>query len=117
MKRFLKKFCATLLIVTLMTTLVQDVAKAEENTQSSNNTLAIGSDTSSLQPVSSTTDLQSSDNSSDNNQTDIPKSQPTALYELTDKREVNVKQFMMSDNTIQAVVYTEPVHYKENGTL
>ena len=47
MTRFFKKFCATLLIVTLVTTLVQDVAKAEENTQSSNNTLATGSDTSS----------------------------------------------------------------------
>lgn len=39
----------------------------------------------------------------------------TILCELVEKREENVKHFLMSNNAIQAVMYSEPVHYKEGG--
>lgn len=37
------------------------------------------------------------------------------LQELEEYRTIDTKQFLMSDNTIQAVMYNEPVHYEENG--
>lgn len=41
--------------------------------------------------------------------------EPYALQELDEYRTANTKQFLMSDNSIQAVMYNEPVHYNENG--
>lgn len=41
--------------------------------------------------------------------------EPYILQELEEYRTINTKQFLMSDNTIQAVMYNEPVHYEENG--
>ena len=36
------------------------------------------------------------------------------LEELPEYRTENSKRFLMSDNSIKAVVYSEPVHYEEN---
>lgn len=41
--------------------------------------------------------------------------EPYILQELEEYRTIDTKQFLMSDNTIQAVMYNEPVHYEENG--
>lgn len=46
---------------------------------------------------------------------DIQKEQPYILQELEENRTINTKQFLMNDNTVQAVMYNEPVHYEENG--
>lgn len=45
----------------------------------------------------------------------ISEIQPYVLLELEEYRDFNTKQFLMSDNTIKAIVYNEPVHYFENG--
>lgn len=37
------------------------------------------------------------------------------LKEVVEKREENVKHFLMSDGTYQAVMYKGPVHYSKNG--
>lgn len=37
------------------------------------------------------------------------------LMELEDQREASVKHFLMSDNSVRAVVYAQPVHYEEDG--
>ena len=44
-----------------------------------------------------------------------PETEPTIVGELEDRREANVKQFLMSDGSISAAVYGDPVHYEENG--
>lgn len=46
---------------------------------------------------------------------DIQEEQPYILQELEENRTINTKQFLMNDNTVQAVMYNEPVHYEENG--
>lgn len=46
---------------------------------------------------------------------DEDEMEPYILQELEEYRTIDTKQFLMSDNTIQAVMYNEPVHYKENG--
>ena len=38
---------------------------------------------------------------------------PTPLYEIEARRERNVKHFMMSDGTIQAIAYGDAVHRKD----
>ncbi len=44
--------------------------------------------------------------------------EPYIIGELVEKRESNVKHFRMSDGTINAVYYTQSVHYEdENGDL
>ncbi len=37
------------------------------------------------------------------------------IEECTELREENLKQFRMSDGTIQAAYYSEPVHFEQNG--
>lgn len=37
------------------------------------------------------------------------------VMELEDKRDENAKQFLLSDHSVQAVIYAQPVHYLENG--
>ena len=37
------------------------------------------------------------------------------MGEITDKRDANVKQFMLSDGTFEAVEYQYPVHYQKDG--
>lgn len=39
------------------------------------------------------------------------------VMELEDKRDENTKQFLLSDHSVQAVIYAQPVHYLENGEL
>lgn len=46
---------------------------------------------------------------------DASDKQAVILSELTEKREENVKQFLMSDGTFLAATYATPVHYEENG--
>lgn len=41
--------------------------------------------------------------------------EPTVLYELEAEREENVKHFLMSNHQVQAVMYSEPVHYQKDG--
>ena len=40
---------------------------------------------------------------------------PEILAEEVSLREENVKHFRMSDGTVQAVQYAEPVHYEQDG--
>ncbi|MDT8719769.1 hypothetical protein IAI10_24420, partial [Clostridium sp. 19966] len=40
---------------------------------------------------------------------------PKIVGEINDKREENIKQFLMDDNSYEAVIYNEPVHYYEDG--
>jgi len=40
----------------------------------------------------------------------------TAVEELEEKRTADSKHFLMSDQTVKAIIYNEPVHYLENGT-
>ena len=37
------------------------------------------------------------------------------LSEITDERDAYTKRFRMSDGTIQAAQYTEPVHFNQDG--
>ena len=37
------------------------------------------------------------------------------VMELEDKRDENTKQFLLSNHSVQAVIYAQPVHYLENG--
>lgn len=41
--------------------------------------------------------------------------EPVVVQELEDERTENTKHFLMSDQSIKAVVYSEPVHYEEDG--
>ncbi|MGY0374140.1 DNRLRE domain-containing protein [Clostridium sp. JNZ J1-5] len=43
------------------------------------------------------------------------KSPPNIVKEVEEKREENIKHFLLEDNTYEAVIYKDPVHYKENG--
>ncbi|MGY0374216.1 polymorphic toxin type 8 domain-containing protein [Clostridium sp. JNZ J1-5] len=43
------------------------------------------------------------------------KNPPNIVKEEEDKREENIKHFLLEDNTYEAVIYKDPVHYKENG--
>ncbi|KOA20845.1 tRNA nuclease WapA precursor [Clostridium homopropionicum DSM 5847] len=43
------------------------------------------------------------------------KNPPKILKEVKEKREENIKHFLLEDNTYEAVIYNDPVHYKENG--
>jgi hypothetical protein len=43
------------------------------------------------------------------------KNPPKILKEVEEKREENIKHFLLDDNTYEAVIYEDPVHYKENG--
>jgi len=99
-KKIFTKLCAIILIVTLITGLVQDVARADGNTNSVSNNLTPSTSLDTVQTASTDTTIQKT---------------PTVLYELKDKRDTSVKRFLMSDNTIQTVMYSQPVHYLENG--
>ena len=37
------------------------------------------------------------------------------VMELEDRRDESTKQFLLSDHSVQAVIYAQPVHYLENG--
>ena len=41
--------------------------------------------------------------------------EPVVVKELEEKRESDTKHFLMSDNTVKAVLFNEPVHYEKNG--
>ena len=41
--------------------------------------------------------------------------EPYIISEITEKREENTKHFRMSDGTIQAAQYMQPIHYQKNG--
>ena len=41
--------------------------------------------------------------------------EPTIVQELEEERTENTKQFLMSDHTVKAIMYSEPVHYEEDG--
>ncbi len=45
----------------------------------------------------------------------LPDEPAHILYEDTDMRDENTKQFRMSDGTIQAAQYSVPVHFEQNG--
>lgn len=46
---------------------------------------------------------------------DESEMEPYILQELEEYRTIDTKQFLMSDHTVQAVMYNEPVHYEEDG--
>jgi len=43
------------------------------------------------------------------------KKEPKILKEVVEKRESNIKHFLMDDMSYEAVVYSGPVHYLDNG--
>ncbi len=45
------------------------------------------------------------------------KKELTIIGEDISRRESNVKHYIMSDHSIMAVTYSQPVHYEENGEL
>ena len=47
--------------------------------------------------------------------TDIAKPIIDIMGEDNSRREGNIKHFLLDDKSYEAVVYTDPVHYKENG--
>ncbi len=47
--------------------------------------------------------------------TENENNEPVVVQELEEERNENTKHFLMSDQTVKAVVYSEPVHYEENG--
>ena len=46
--------------------------------------------------------------------TENENNEPVVVQELEEERNENTKHFLMSDQTVKAVVYSEPVHYEEN---
>ncbi|MDE6752387.1 MAG: DNRLRE domain-containing protein [Eubacterium sp.] len=48
-------------------------------------------------------------------ETENENNEPVVVQELEEERNENTKHFLMSDQTVKAVVYSEPVHYEENG--
>lgn len=48
-------------------------------------------------------------------ETDNDALETVVVHELEDERTENTKHFLMSDQSIKAVVYNEPVHYEEDG--
>ena len=49
------------------------------------------------------------------NETENENNEPVVVRELEEERTDNTKHFLMSDHSVKAVVYNEPVHYEENG--
>jgi RHS repeat-associated protein len=98
MKRVYKKAWAIILIISMIFGIAPGSVKAESKTQTSNDAVSDAY----------------SDNSVIQTDNDIQE-EPTVLYELEDEREENSKRFLMSDHTIQAIMYSEPVHYSEEG--
>ncbi|MDF2511620.1 MAG: wapA1, partial [Herbinix sp.] len=94
-KSYFNKVCAGILIISLVVGLIPYQASA--STQSNEINTATYSEDSE--------DLSTADNTD---------AEPTVLYELKDERKENEKRFLLSDNTVQAVVYSQPVHYYEN---
>lgn len=43
------------------------------------------------------------------------KKEKKIIKELVEKRESNVKYFLLEDNTYEMAVYNEPVHYYKDG--
>lgn len=41
--------------------------------------------------------------------------EPYVLIELEDRREESIKHFLMSDHTVQAIIYGQPMHYLEGN--
>ena len=45
----------------------------------------------------------------------VKKKEPKILKEIVEKRESNIKHFLLDNFSYEAVVYNQPVHYLENG--
>ncbi|HHV11341.1 MAG TPA: RHS repeat protein [Clostridiales bacterium] len=95
-KSYFNKVCASILIISLVVGLIPYQASASTQGNESN----------------TVTYPEDSEPSATPDNTDA---KPTLLYELRDERDENEKRFLMSDNTVQAVVYPQPVHYYEDG--
>ena len=87
-----KRFLSSVLIFTVMAMSLPTTARADSG-KSSN----------------------SGNNSSVSSQTKTSETIPKVVGEIKEKREENIKQFLMDDNSYQAVIYNEPVHYYEDG--
>ena len=94
MKQRWKSLVAGLLVMALLCSSVPLVSAAEQPAVQQ----ATTAQPSTQQPASDAADKQA-----------------VILSELTEKREENVKQFLMSDGTFLAATYATPVHYEENG--
>ena len=100
-KRNLRKFCAGVLIIALLTGVLPMEAYAKESTGTSDkadNTAGLEASTDENQSI-----------------TEENAAPPEVLGEIEGERSEYIKRFLMSDHTIQAVVYSEPVHYYEDG--
>lgn len=95
-KNTLFKACSYVLILTLVFGLLPDTAMAEGLSEKAGTT------------VTNSAETQEPD-------TEEIKPAPTVLRELEGEREEKVKHFLMSDHSVQAVLYSEPVHYQEDG--
>lgn len=86
--RKVKKIIASMLLVTFIATSTPLQVYAQEVNTQSNNTQTEKSET---------------------------KENKKILEEVKEKREGNIKHFLLEDKTYEAVIYNQPVHYMENG--
>lgn len=73
-----------------------------------------------LPAAAATPDEQSSPNAAESSAADsaytvAPAEEAYAVSEITSMRGMNEKRFLMSDKSTMAVVYSQPVHYQNNG--
>jgi YD repeat-containing protein len=99
--KYFKKICASVLIISLIFGLVPNTVGAEESTQ--NFTKELNDTTPEI--ITTTDGIQEG--------LELQE-EPKVLGELESEREENVKHFLMSDRTVRAVMYSEPVHYYED---
>lgn len=85
-----------MLVLTLVFGLLPDTAMAEGLPENAGTTITDSTETYEADP-------------------EEVKPAPTVLCELEGEREEKVKHFLMSDHSVQAVLYSEPVHYQEDG--
>ena len=62
-------------------------------------------------PLVATAENATAQNKVENNGVNKPTEEPYIISELIEKRESNIKHFRMSDGSINAVVYSEDVHF------
>lgn len=92
-----RKICAHILIVSLIFGLCPNIVRGEEsNINQEQEEIDINEGKIDAEP-------------------EVKEEEATILCELEDGRNANQKQFLMSDRTKKVVVYSEPVHYKNNG--
>lgn len=95
-KKAFNKICACVLIVSLIIGLIPNAVKAEGSNSGTSDTEEVNNITNEFGET-------------------ILTEKPKVLCELVEEREEKVKHFLMSNHSVQVVMYSEPVHYIEDG--